>query len=487
MSRSDETRAIRIEKVKKLKEQGILAYPGTVNRTHTIEELRENFENLSESQAQVTATGRIRSIRRHGGSCFVDIEDGTGTFQVFLSKQQLGDFYKTFVDLFDPSDFIQVTGTLFLTKQNQQSLQASDVVMLSKALRDIPTEHFGIKDLDTKLRKRYLDLAVNPETRELFRKKAVFWQTIRDFLLARGFLEVYLPVLEHVPGGAETEPFVTHYNALDEDFYLRISLELPLKKLLVGGYEKVFEIGRIFRNEGVSAEHLQDYTQLEFYWAYADYRNLMEMLKDMYREIVAAVLGTTTATRNGVTVDWGAEWKTYDYVTMFEEHTNILLKDATDDDLRAFAAKQGIEVGPSSGRGRLIDVIYKKAVRPKLIEPGFLINPPVEIEPLAKRLADDPSRVERLQVVAWGTELGKGFTELNDPLDQRERFEQQMKLREHGDKEAQQIDEDYLEAQEYGMPPNTGFGLSERLFAVLMDKPVRETVMFPPMKREEAQ
>jgi lysyl-tRNA synthetase class 2 len=306
---------------------------------------------------------------------------------------------------------------------------------------------------------------------------------MREFLNAEGFLEVDTPVLEQTPGGAEAEPFVTHHNALDEDFYLRISLEISLKKIIVGGFEKVYEIGKVFRNEGIDAEHLQDYLQMEFYWAYADYRDLMTFLPKMYRHIVKKTTGSLVTEWNGKKIYWGKPWKKIDYVQSFKRHTKLDPIAAPLTALRAHAKKLGLAVDASLERGRLVDMIYKKTVRPTLIQPCFLLNPPVFLEPLAKRSPDNPEVVERLQVVACGSELGKGFSEGNDPQDQRERFEQQMALREKGDKEAQMLDEDFLEALEYGMPPTAGFGLSERLFAMIMDKPIRETVFFPPMKR----
>jgi lysyl-tRNA synthetase class 2 len=262
-------------------------------------------------------------------------------------------------------------------------------------------------------------------------------------------------------------------------------LELPLKKLLVAGFEKVFEIGRIFRNEGISAEHLQDYTQMEFYWAYADYNSLKPFVQKLYLDIVKSVNNSTVAEYDGNKIDWGGKWEEYDYYEMFSKHTGTDLSSVDISGLQSIAKKNNINFGKEMGKGRLIDLIFKKMVRPHLVNPGFLLNPPVEIEPLAKRLSDDPNRVQRLQVVAWGIELGKGFSELNDPIDQKKRFEEQMKLRESGDKEAQMLDSDFIEALEYGMPPAAGFGLSERLFAVLMDKPVRETVIFPPMRKDD--
>lgn len=297
-------------------------------------------------------------------------------------------------------------------------------------------------------------------------------------------MEVEMNALEPIPGGAEAEPFVTHHNALDRDFYLRISLELPLKKLIVGGFEKVYEIGRIFRNEGVSTEHLQDYMQMEFYWAYSDYDQLMEMVRELYQKLILTTAGSLKTSYDGKEIDWSGKWPKVRYFDIFREKTGLDLNTATDEELKAYAKSENIKFDESQGRGRVIDLIYKKKVRPGLIQPCFLVNPPVEIEPLAKKEPANPKEVQRMQILAAGTELGKGFSELNDPLDQRERFEEQMKLREAGDTEAQMLDEDYLTAMEYGMPPLSGFGLSERLFAVIMDKSIRETVFFPPMKHE---
>jgi len=315
----------------------------------------------------------------------------------------------------------------------------------------------------------------------MFRKKTAFWATFRKELIKAGFLEVETPVLEHTPGGADAEPFKTHHNALDIDMTLRISLELPLKRLMVGGFEKVFEIGRIFRNEGIDAEHLQDYTQLEFYWAYADYKDLMKFIEKTYKKVIQATVGSLITTRNGETINWEGKWPLVDYFSIFKEKTGIDLNKATEAELKEYAASHGVDVGNHVGRGRLIDAIFK-SIRKTLVQPCFLINPPVDVEPLAKRLKPGSNRVARFQVVAGGTELGKGFSELNDPVDQRERFEEQMRLRAAGDKEAQTMDEDFVEALEYGMPPTAGFGVSERLFAVLLDKPLRETVFFPTLR-----
>ncbi|HEY4475647.1 MAG TPA: amino acid--tRNA ligase-related protein, partial [Candidatus Paceibacterota bacterium] len=346
-----------------------------------------------------------------------------------------------------------------------------------------PSEHFGIENIETRLRKRYLDLLVNPGVKEIFEKKAVFWETIRSFLKSDGFLEAATPVLESVPGGADAEPFVTHHNALDRDFYLRISLELPLKRLLVAGYEKVFEIGRVFRNEGIDREHLQEYDSLEFYWSFEDHEDGMKLVEKLYKEIVEKVTGGTKTKWENQELNWGGKWQKVDYFEAFKKEAGIdLNKDVQVSELKKKADELGIKCEKSWGKGRMIDAIYKKTVRQKLIQPCFLVGHPVEVSPLAKCDPENPRKVLRLQVLAAQSELGNGWAELNDPVDQRKRFEEQMKLRAAGDKEAQMLDEDFVEALEYGMPPAFGFGLSERLFAVLMNKPIREIVLFPPMR-----
>jgi lysyl-tRNA synthetase class 2 len=295
-----------------------------------------------------------------------------------------------------------------------------------------------------------------------------------------------MPVLEATVGGAEAKPFITHHNALGRDFYLRISLELPLKKMLVAGYEKVFEIGRIFRNEGIDTEHLQDYTQMEFYWAYGDFEKLMDFCREMYQFVIKETFGSLEITSRGQKVDWSGKWEKVSYVELFKKYTKIDLMSATDDELKEYCDKNHVKYEDFSGRGRLIDLIFKK-VREHIPsgKPVFLVDQPVELEPLAKRDPKNPKLVQRMQIFAYGTELGKGFGELNDPQDQRARFEEQMNLRKAGDVEAQMLDEDYIQAMEYGMPPAAGVGISERLFAVLADKSIRETVIFPPMKSEK--
>jgi len=479
----EDLRKDRLAKLKKIQQAGINPYPARTRRTHTVAFALENFNILSKTRKKIRIAGRLTGLRDQGGVLFLDIEDESGKLQAVLKKENLRNF-QFLKSVLDRGDFISLGGTLFQTKRGEKSIEVKDAQFLAKSLLPIPAGWFGIEDIETRFRKRYLDFILNKETRLLFKKKAVFWDTFRSELKRAGFLEIETPVLEVTPGGAETEPFVTHMNALDTDFYLRISLELSLKKLLVGGFEKVFEIGRIFRNEGISREHLQDYTQLEFYWAYSDYTELMKFVEKLYKTVIKKTTGGITTIYQNKKINWGKKWEKIEYVEAFKDKTGMDPLTATRDDLMKKAKALGLSPESYAGKGRLIDLIYKKTVRPELIQPAFLVNPPAEIEPLAKRKEEDPRLVERFQIMACGTEVGKGFSELNDPLDQRARFEEQMKLRQAGDREAQMMDEEFVEALEYGMPPASGFGVSERLFAVLMDRPIRETVVFPLMRRK---
>ena len=473
----------RERKIKELKMVGIDPYPAQCRKTSSVGDVLNKFAKLAAAKKNFYLTGRIRSLRDQGKIIFLDIEDATGKIQAVLKKEETRDFsvFKKYLDI---GDFLEIYGNPFQTQKGEKSINVKKGKLLTKSVRPIPSDFYGLVDTETRLRKRYLDLALNKDLRELFIKKSEFWQAVREFLTRNGFLEVETPVFETTPGGAEAEPFVTHHNALDRDFYLRISLEIALKKLIIGGFEKVCEIGRIFRNEGIDAEHLQDYTQMEFYRAYADYNDLQKFLEKMYKFVIKKTFGVLTLTWQGKKINWGKKWPKVDYSKIFKEKNGFDPTTATEEKLKKRARELHLELDKSLGKGRLIDLIYKKTVRPTLIQPCFLINSPVETSPLAKRSFKNPKVVERLQIIACGTELGNGFSEANDPQDQRERFEEQMKLRAAGDKEAQRLDEEFLEALGYGMPPTAGFGMSERLFSVLADKPIRETIFFPPMKKK---
>ncbi|MFH1193182.1 MAG: lysine--tRNA ligase [Candidatus Jorgensenbacteria bacterium] len=456
-------------------------YPASVARTVALGDLTERFGALARGKRRVSVVGRVTSWRDQGKILFATITDATGKIQAVMTAEETTPFtlLKHSVDI---GDFLEVHGRPFTTKRGEKSVLAERARLVAKSVRPIPNEWYGLSDIETRLRKRHLDLLVNPGVRELFVKKSEFWRAMREQLVKGGFLEVETGVLEPLPGGADAEPFVTHHNALDRDFYLRISLELPLKRLLVGGYEKVFEIGRVFRNEGIDRDHLQDFTEMECYAAFWDHEDMMRFVEKLYRAVVKDTCGSLATKCGGKTIDWKKPWPKVDYFSVFKKATGIDLANAMKDTLQHEAEKRDLKPEPRASRGRLIDMIFKKTVRPKLIQPCFLTGHPVDVSPLAKADPKHPKKTLRFQVMAAGTELGNGWAELNDPEEQRRRFDEQMRLRAAGDKEAQRLDEDFLEALEYGMPPAAGFGLSERLFAVIMDKPIRETVLFPLMK-----
>ncbi len=484
----EKLRKIRLEKLEKIRKLKIDPFPAKSDKKQTIAEC------LKSQGKTVTTAGRILSIRGHGGSTFMDLVDESAKIQLFFSREKLPTtrFAREarranyqLLTLLDIGDFIQIEGKVGKTQAGETTIFVDNLKLLTKSIRPIPSSFYGLKDAETRLRKRYVDLIANPEVKEIFIKKAKFWASVRNFLLTNGFIEVETPALEAIPGGADAKPFITHHHALNADFYLRISLELYQKRLLVGGFEKTFEIGKIFRNEGIDSEHLQDYLQMEFYWAYADYEDLMDFVEKYYRYIVKETFGSTTTKHGKYQLDWGSQWPKVDYVDSFKQETGMdLTKKPKLEELYKIAEKVGTKPTKKLGEGRLIDLIYKKTIRPKLIQPSLLINHPVAVSPLAKRDDENPNIVQRVQVLAAGTEVGNGWSELNDPQDQKERFEEQQKLRKAGDEEAQMYDADFVESLEYGMPPAAGFGLSQRLFAVLVDKPIRETVFFPIVKPE---
>jgi lysyl-tRNA synthetase class 2 len=494
VSTLEELRAERLRKLKLLEDRGINPYPVSAHLDMSLREAAEQFDSLSSGNKPITLVGRILSIRGQGKIIFFTFDDGTGRFQALLKSGEptSEEVMSLFSEAFDIGDFAEVSGTLFLTKSGEKTILVESIRMLAKSLRPLPEKWHGIQDPDERLRKRYLDLLMTPELREVFEKRAKFWNTIREYLISKNFLEVETPIIETTTGGAEARPFATYHNALDIDVYLRISAgELWQKKLLVGGFPRTFEIGRIFRNEGISPEHLQDYTQLEYYMAYADYEEGMKMTQELYRLIAEKVFGTTKFAIKGFEIDLAKEWQMYDFSKLIRERFGLdpvteiydkTGKKVTEEELKEICDKAGIEYERAEFNiFRTIDNLWK-TIRKEIPGPGFLIGVPVTMEPLAKRDPKNPNVVERFQVILAGSEMGKGFSELNDPIDQRERFERQQSLRDAGDEEAQMADMEFVEALEYAMPPAFGFGLSERLFSFLLDKPVRETQLFPLMK-----
>jgi len=484
MALIETVRAERLEKIAILKEAGMDSYPARTGRTHSVDQFLENHQTLEENNEQVVLAGRVMSLREHGGSLFVDIFDGTKG-QCFLQRDKLSESsYNLFVDTVDTGDIIECTGNAFTTKRGHPSLGGTGWRMLAKSLRPLPDEWYGIKDEDERYRKRYLDILLSKDLVDRIRRRSKFWNVIRSYLLERDFIEVETPILETTTGGAEARPFITHHNALDMSVYLRISVgELWQKRLMVAGLPKVFEIGRVFRNEGMSAEHAQDYTAMEFYEAFKDYEAGKEMITDLYRTIADEIYGTRIFSVRDCTIDLDKEWETYDFCTLMQEAYGFDPRnsDIAVENLQQLLEKEEIPMPELPEVGRMVDLLWKK-IRKGLVGPGFLINVPVYMEPLAKKSAKDPRVVERFQVMIAGSEMGKGFSELNDPVDQAERFKRQQQLREAGDEEAQMPDAEFVEALEYGMPPAFGFGVSERLFSFLEGVSIREGQIFPLMR-----
>jgi len=478
---AQDERKIRLEKLKKIRETGVDPYPAKFDKKQSLQEAYN-----SKLGTKVQTAGRLMTIRDMGKLCFCHLMDETQKMQIALQVDKIGqEAYDWFVKNFDMGDFVGIVGEVFKTHKGEISILVEKYTLLTKALRPLPEKWHGLVDEELKLRKRYLDFIANPELKELFYRKAKFWQATRDFLQAKGFLEVETPALETTVGGADAEPFVTHHNALDIDLYLRISIgELWQKRLMVAGFEKTFELGRQFRNEGMSREHLQDYTQMECYWAYADYNGMMTLVEEMYKKIIKETYNKLEFTIGGFTVDFGKKWEKIDYIQTIKKDYDIDVSKATKDAIIKKLKDLRIDFAADLAKPRLIDILWKQ-VRKTIVGPVFLINHPVDVSPLAKRDPKDPNKVQRFQIIVAGSEMGNGYSELNDPLDQEERFKEQAQMREAGDLEAQMMDQDFVEALEYGMPPTAGFGFSERLFSFLENKTARECQIFPLMRPEK--
>ena len=503
----NELEKIRLQKIHNLKEQGIEPYPTRANVTHTTAQAIAAFEEAEPTstpenppQIKVTVAGRIRSARFMGKITFAHIEDGFGRLQLFLRVNDLGeDQMKFFAEMLDLGDFVEATGEVFRTRTGEITVRVESYRLLAKALSPLPAakdeivdgevvRHASMTDPETRYRQRYADLAVNPEVREIFRTRSKVVSAIREFLDSRDFLEVETPILQPVYGGAAAKPFVTHHNQPHQDLYLRISFELYLKRLLVGGLDRVYEIGRDFRNEGISFKHNPEFTQLEFYWAYADYEKVMKLTEEMIAFVCQKVLGTTTVHYNGNDIYFDKPWARVDLRTAIEQHTGIDIDAHPSGELLEAALKaKGIGFKPGSPRGKLIDMLIGDFVEPTLIQPSFLYDYPRDISPLAKNRPNDPATVERFEGFIGGVELCNAFTELNDPLEQEARFLEMGRAYENNDEQRHPMDEDYLRAMSYGMPPNGGFGMGiDRLVMILTDrKTILEVLLFPHLRERE--
>lgn len=488
----NDLQAQRAAKLERLRAAGINPFPTRSARTHTIAAALARFDDMAAAATPLTLAGRIVGARRIMGKiAFAHIEDGTGTMQLWISRADLGDaWFERFRDDLDTFDIVQARGTLRRTKSGEPSLFVSELGLLSKAVNPPPEKWAGLSDVEERHRQRYLDLIVNPEVREVFRARSAAVTAMRRVLDGQGFLEVETPVLQPIYGGAVARPFTTFHNALDQQLYLRIAVELYLKRLIVGGFPGVYEIGRNFRNEGVDRSHNPEFTMMECYKAYADYSDMMRLVEELLREMCLAVNGTTVATYQGQTVDFAGAWQRVPMRDAIAERTGIDIGELGElGALQAAIAAAGLKVERKTTWGKQVDELFSDFVQPLLVQPTFIIDYPVDLSPLAKRKPDDPAFTERFEAFAMGMELGNAFTELNDPFDQEQRFLEQGRAFAAGDDEAHQMDVDYLNALMYGMPPTGGLGLGiERTLMVLTDRPnIREVILFPHMRqRSEA-
>lgn len=488
MATLKELRDERLRKLDELKQLGVNPYPATAHRTHMTKEVIDGFDTLE--NREVTVVGRVTGIRKFGQLAFIVLRDISGQIQLFLKSDTVGSLDAaesrlgmSELPLLDTGDFIQATGPVIRTKTGEISVDVRQLRLLTKSLRPMPTQQDGFTNKEERMRRRYVDMNVNLNVRERFVRRSMFWRATRDFLNQRGFHEINVPVLEHTTGGADANPFVTHMDALDNDFYLRISHELPLKRLLGAGFEKVYDIGPRFRNENYSDEHLPEHVAMEWYWAYADWRDGMQFMTEMYRHVLKETFGTLQFKLGEFDVDLEKEWEEWDYADVIKSRYGIDPFNTTIDDVKAALKANNLEVEKTENLARGIDKLWKN-IRKDVAGPVWLVNTPTFISPLSKANPDRPETVQRFQPVIAGSELGNGFSELNDPIDQYNRFVEQQNMRDAGDEEAMMLDIDFVEMLEYGMPPACGWGYSERVFWIFEGVTAREGVPFPQLRHE---
>ena len=475
---------VRRDKLAKLQEEGkdpfeVMKYPVD---THS-DEIRAQYDAF-EGKTVVMA-GRLMAKRVMGKASFANIQDRNGRMQVYVSKTDIGDESYADFKKYDIGDIIGITGFVFTTKMGEISVHAKEVKLLSKSLQILPEKFHGLKDQELRYRQRYVDLIVNPEVKETFFKRSAIIREIRNYLDNKGFLEVETPVLQTIAGGAAARPFITHHNALDIDMYLRISLELPLKRLIVGGFERVYEIGRVFRNEGVSVRHNPEFTLMELYQAYTDYHGMMDLTEELFRTVAQNVLGRTTIHYGGHELDLGKPFARLTMVEAVKQFTGVDFDQVPDTEAaRALAKEHHVEFEERHAKGDILNLFFEEFVEKNLIQPTFIIDYPVEISPLTKRKPEKPDFTERFELFIVGREYGNAYSELNDPIDQRKRFEHQEAMREAGDDEAYMVDEDFMCSLEYGMPPTGGLGIGiDRMVMLMTEEPsIRDVILFPTMK-----
>ena len=483
-----ELRDERLRKLEELKGLGVNPYPAEAHRTHTINDITTNFDALNGKE--VTVVGRLMATRKFGKLAFLVLRDMSGQIQLFLKSDTVAPLNAATsqlgmeqLNLLDPGDFVEATGPVIQTKTGEISVDVRTLRLLTKSLRGMPSEQEGFTNKEERLRRRYIDMNVNRDVRERFVRRSKFWQATRKYLDNHGFVEVNIPVLEHTTGGADANPFVTHMDALDQDFYLRISHELPLKRLLGAGFEKVYDLGPRFRNENYSDEHLPEHVAMEWYWAYANWQDGMKFMEEMYKFVLKETFGTLQFNVRGFEIDMDKEWEVWDYATVIRDHYGIDVYNTTIEEVAAKLKESNLEVEKTDSIPRGIDKLWKN-IRKDVVGPVWLVNTPKFISPLAKSSVDNPDTVQRFQPVMLGSELGNGFSELNDPIDQYNRFVEQQQMRDSGDEEAMMLDIDFVEMLEYGMPPACGWGYSERVFWMFEGVTAREGVPFPQLRLE---
>lgn len=488
MATLKELRDERLRKLKDLKKLGVNLYPADSKRTHILGEINKSFEKLEGHPA--TVVGRIVNIRKIGKIAFIVLKDSSDQLQLFLKDGsiQKPDFIKSelgfeHLSLLDSGDFIEADGKIIKTQTGEKSIEVKHIRLLTKTLRPMPTAHDGFSNKEERLRRRYVDINVNKDVYDRFIRRSKFWQATREFLQKEGFIEINIPVLEHTTGGADAKPFKTHMDAINQDFYLRISHELPLKRLIGAGYEQVFDIGPRFRNENYSDEHLPEHIAMEWYWAYADWQAGMKLTKEMFEYVLEAVYGKLKFKIGKFEIDLTKQWEQIDYAEVIKKHFGLDVFKCTLEEVKKQLAKHNIEVEKTENKARGIDKLWK-SVRSQIGGPAFLVNTPIFISPLSKANPQNPEMVDRFQPIIAGSELGNGWSELNDPIDQLDRFKEQQKMRDAGDEEAQMLDIDYVEMLEYGMPPACGYGHSERVFWLFEGVTAREGVPFPQLRTE---
>lgn len=482
---------VRHEKMNNLREKGMDPFGTKFVRTHLAQSVLEKYEpltkeELEEKEAKVIIAGRLMAKRIMGKASFGHLQDQSGRIQIYIQLNRVGEEQYELFETADIGDFLGIEGIVFKTKRGELSVKADRVTFLSKSLRPLPEKYHGLKDVELRYRKRYLDLIMNPEVKNTFITRSKIIASIRRYLDSIGYLEVETPTMHAIAGGAAARPFITHHNALDMTLYMRIALELPLKRLIVGGIEKVYEIGRVYRNEGVSTRHNPEFTMLELYEAYGDYRDMMDLTENLIAHVAQEVLGTTKINYQGHEIDLTPRWARQSMTELIKEHVGVdFTQPMSDEEAHRLAKEHGVEVQPSMTFGHIVNEFFEQKVEDKLIQPTFVTGHPVEISPLAKKNPEDPRFTDRFELFIAGREHANAFSELNDPIDQRERFEAQLKEKAQGNDEAHPMDEDFIEALEYGMPPTGGLGIGvDRVVMLLTDSPsIRDVLLFPHMRQ----